>query len=146
MANDTEFGPADLFLRPASSASPRPSNTASSAQQGHHLDRDRPAPRHAHSCEISPDLRGNDSPGRGGAYLARLNSSDPLSGPPALAVPDSAASSLTLARIGPNGPNLCCSTLKPSAYGPYGVSIGFWSRIGKSRSRFAFCGRFWLMM
>jgi len=72
MANDTEFGPADLFLRPASSASPRPSNTASSAQQGHHLDRDRPAPRHAHSCEISPDLRGNDSPGRGGAYLARL--------------------------------------------------------------------------
>ena len=81
-----------------------------------------------------------------GAYLVRLNSSDPLSGPPTLAIPDPAASSQTLARIGPNGPNVCCSDVKPSAYGPYGVSIGFWSRIGKSLSRFAFCGLFWLMM
>src|SRR5258708_6991947 len=56
------------------------------------------------------------------------------------------ASSCTLARIGPNGPVLCCSKLKPSAYGPYGVSIGFWSRTGKSFSRFAFSGRLWLLM
>src|SRR6516165_9429214 len=79
-------------------------------------------------------------------YLARSDASDPLSGSPALAVCDAAASSSTLARIGPNGPYLCCSSLKPSTYGPYGVSIGFWSRIGKSFSRFAFSGRFWLMM
>jgi hypothetical protein len=48
-------------------------------------------------------------------YFARLNSSEPLSAPPALATPDSAASSLTLARIGPNGPKVCCSRLNPSA-------------------------------
>ena len=72
---------------------------------------------------------------RHGAYLVRLNSSDPLSGPPTLAIPDPAASSQTLARIGPNGPNVCCSDVKPSAYAPYGVSIGFWSRIGKSLYR-----------
>src|SRR5580704_16756535 len=80
------------------------------------------------------------------AYRPRSGSSDPLSGAPARAVRDAAANSCTLARIGPNGPNLCCSRLKPSAYGPFGVSIGFWSRTGKYLSRFAFSGRFWLLM
>src|SRR5262252_3988057 len=79
-------------------------------------------------------------------YLARSDAPDPLSGSPAFGVCDAAASSSTFARIGPNGPYLCCSRLKPSTYGPYGVSIGFWSRIGKSLSRFAFSGRFWLTM
>ena len=66
----------------------------------------------------------------GAGYLARSDAPDPLSGSPAFGVRDAAASSSTFARIGPNGPYLCCSRLKPSTYGPYGVSIGFCSRIG----------------
>jgi hypothetical protein len=41
--------------------------------------------------------------------------------PPAFAVRDSEGNSLTLARIGPNGLNLCCSAGKRSAF----VEIGF---------------------
>src|SRR6516165_8243280 len=48
-------------------------------------------------------------------YLARSGSADPLSGSPAFSVRDCAASSRTLARIGSNGPNLCCSGLNWSA-------------------------------
>jgi len=48
-------------------------------------------------------------------HFPRSDCCEPLSGPPAFAVRDSAASSLTLARIGPNGPNRCCSAGKPSA-------------------------------
>jgi hypothetical protein len=48
-------------------------------------------------------------------YLPRSASSAPLSGSPAFAVRDAAASSCTSERIGPNGPNLCCSALKLSA-------------------------------
>jgi hypothetical protein len=51
----------------------------------------------------------------GDPYLAPSAWCEPLSGSPALAVRDSAASSLTFARIGPKGPNLCCSAGKPSA-------------------------------
>jgi len=60
-------------------------------------------------------------------YFARSDAPDPLSGSPAFAVCDATASSSTFARMGPNGPYLCCSRLKPSTYGPYGVSIGFWA-------------------
>jgi hypothetical protein len=58
-------------------------------------------------------------------HLGGTDAPDPLSGSPAFAVRDAAASSCTFVRIGPNGPYLCCSKLKPSTYGPYGVSIGF---------------------
>src|SRR5437763_2900025 len=65
-----------------------------------------------------------------GAHLISSARCEPSSDPPAFAVGDWAANSLTLARIGPNGPNLCCSAGKASAYGPYGLLIGFCSRIG----------------
>ena len=47
-------------------------------------------------------------------YLARSDAPDPLSGSPAFDVRDAAANASTFARIGPNGPYLCCSGLKPS--------------------------------
>src|SRR5215471_21249448 len=48
-------------------------------------------------------------------YLARSGSADPLSGSPAFSVRDCEASPRILARIGSNGPNLCCSGLNSSA-------------------------------
>ena len=42
-------------------------------------------------------------------YLARSDAPGPLSRSPAFAVCDAAANSSTFARIGPNGPYLCCS-------------------------------------
>jgi hypothetical protein len=44
---------------------------------------------------------------------------------PPFAVPETSARAFNFARIGPKGPYLCCSRLKPSTYGPYGVSTGF---------------------
>ena len=64
------------------------------------------------------------------AHLISSARCEPSSGPPAFTVRDWQANSLSLARIGPNGPNLCCSAGKLSAYGPYGLSIGFSSRTG----------------
>jgi hypothetical protein len=56
-----------------------------------------------------------DLAGRSKTYLSAPNPCEPLSGSPACAVLDSAASSFTLAQIGPNGPSKCCSAGKPSA-------------------------------
>jgi hypothetical protein len=43
-----------------------------------------------------------------GGERAFAETSDPLSGAPALSIRDRDANSSTLMRIGPNGPNVCC--------------------------------------